>query len=230
MEKIKLFCLPFAGGTKYSYSGFQKVAPPHLELIPLDLPGRGKRLMEACLTNVADMVTDVMPTIRSHADQPYALYGHSLGSLLAYLITLQMQKEKLPMPMRLILTGRGGASVKRKDAPKYLLPRSEFIQSLREMGGMSDVLESDELMEFFEPILRADLQAAETYVYEAAKPFDVPITVMIGDGEEISQEEAMAWQQESTLPIDLRILPGNHFFILDHEHEIMKIIGEQLVI
>lgn len=228
MKKIILFCLPYAGGNKYSYTGFQKFAPPHIELIPLDLPGRGKRLNEECLTTSAQMVADILPVIRENAGHPYAIYGHSLGSLLAYLVTHKIVEENLPLPKRLILTGRGGASVKRTDTPRYQLPKEAFIEALREMGGMDDVLESEELMEFFEPILRADLQAAETYEYQASLPFDVPITVMIGDKEGITEEDASAWQKETTQPIDLNILPGNHFFIFDHEQEIMKRIGEQL--
>lgn len=228
MKKINLFCLPYAGGNKYSYAGFQKFAPPHIELITLDLPGRGKRLNEACLTHAVKMVADILPIIREKAGDPYAIYGHSLGSLLAYLVTHKIVEENLPRPQRLFLTGRGGASVKRTDPPRYLLPKEAFSEALREMGGMDDVLESEELMEFFEPILRADLQAAETYEYQEITPFDVPLTVMIGNQEEITVEEANAWQKETTQPIDLHILPGNHFFIFDHEQEIMRLIGQQL--
>ncbi|MDZ4679099.1 MAG: thioesterase domain-containing protein [Saprospiraceae bacterium] len=228
MKNTVLFCIPFAGGNKYSYTGFQRIAPSHLELIALELPGRGKRLTEECLTHVDQMVADILPIIRQHAGQPYAIYGHSLGSLLAYLVAKKIIKENLPRPLRLILTGRGGASVKRMDTPRYLLEKEAFIESLREMGGMSEVLESEELMEFFEPIIRADLQAAETYEYEAATPFDIPVTVMIGDGEGITIEEANAWQSETTSPIVLNVFPGNHFFIFDHEQEIMQIIGDQL--
>ena len=44
----------------------------------------------------------------------------------------------------------------------------------------------------------------------------------------INEEEAMAWQQETTRPIDVRWFSGGHFFILDHTAEIMRLIGQKL--
>lgn len=229
MKKINLFCFPYAGGTQYSYAGLKKHCPPEVEWHSIDLPGRGRRISEKLLTSVHDMVRDILPLIKSKAHEPYAIYGHSMGSLLGFLITKEILKANLPPPIRLIVSGRGGPSVKKRDDMKYLLPKDQFIVALKEMGGMDDVLESEELMEFFEPILRADLEAAETYQPQPNIPFNVPITVLIGEKEEVTEEEGKAWQLETTLPIEYKCFPGNHFFILDFEKEIMDMIAGHLL-
>ncbi len=229
MKKINLFCLPYAGGTQYSYAGFKKYCPPEIVWHSIDLPGRGKRIREELLTTVYQMVKDILPKIKAKAHEPYAIYGHSMGSLLGYLLTHEMVKAQLPPPVRLIVSGRGAPTVPKRSDMKYQLKGEDFRQALRDMGGMDEVLQSEELMEFFEPILRADLEAAETYEQVESKPFDVPLTVLIGAGEAVSEEEGRAWQKESTVPIDFRIFPGNHFFINDHEEQIMNLIAEQIL-
>ncbi|MEM1319022.1 MAG: alpha/beta fold hydrolase [Bacteroidota bacterium] len=229
MNKIRLFCFPFAGGSQYSFNGFVKHAPENLVLHPLDLPGRGRRLGEACLTNMEDLVRDALPSIEPYAHQPYAIYGHSMGSLLGLLVARRIFREQLPPPLALILSGRGAPSVRHGRPPKYLLPRPQFIARLKEMGGDTQVFEDEKLMEFFEPILRADMQAGETYIYENHPPMDIPITLLIGSEEGISDEEVQGWQKESRFPLDVITMPGNHFFILDHEQAIMELIARKLI-
>lgn len=228
MKKIKIFCIPFAGGSQFSYLGYRKEAISNLELLLLDLPGRGKRLDEKCLTDIHAMTDDVFQNVVANIKEPYAIYGHSMGGLIAFLLTKKIIKKGITPPLKLYLTGRGGPSVIRKDEMKHTLPREAFIQTLKDLGGMDHILADHSLIEFFEPILRADLQAAERYQYTKEKPFDIPITVLIGEDEKITLEEASAWQAETTHPLTLKQLPGNHFFIFQHEKEIMEMIFREL--
>ncbi|HMQ90016.1 MAG TPA: alpha/beta fold hydrolase [Flavilitoribacter sp.] len=229
MKKITLFALPFAGGSRYSYAEFKNYLPEFIDLVSLELPGRGRRITEECLSGVREMTEDLLSAIRSETAGRYAFYGHSLGSLMAFLLTREIIREGLNPPVALILSGRSGPSEKRRLPMIHDLPKDEFLSSLREMGGMPDVLlENEELMEFFEPIIRADLKAAETYVYEPAPPFNVPVSVMIGADEGIADSEAKAWQKETSVPIRFSKFPGHHFFIMDHADTVINEISEFL--
>ena len=230
MKKIKLFCIPFAGGSQFSYSGYRRKAPSNLELVLLDLPGRGKRLDEECLTDIFDLTNDVFNNVVDKIKEPYAIYGHSMGSLISFLLTKKIIKDGITPPLKLFLTGRGGPSIIRENDLKHCLPGDEFIKTLKDFGGMDHILDNHGLMEFFEPILRADLQAAELFKYKKEEPLDIPITVIIGRDEEITLEEARAWQNETTRPLTLKELPGNHFFIFQYEKEIMEMISKDLAL
>jgi surfactin synthase thioesterase subunit len=229
MSKVKLFCLPFAGGSRYSYNGYVKSAPSNLLVVPVELPGRGLRFNEELLVSAHTMVDDLFQQISGDLNQPYAIYGHSMGTLLGYLLTKRILKEKLRKPQHLFFSGRGGPSVKYDEPPRYALPKSEFVKKLRELGGSPDeVLEDDGLIDFFEPILRADFKAVETFEYEASEPFDIPITVMIGTNEKTNYEQAMAWKKETVSEVTVRQFPGKHFFIFQFEKEVIKIISKNL--
>ena len=221
--------LPFAGGSVYSYNGILKYLPDHIRAKSLELPGRGRRSNEALLTNLHDMVDDLLPEILDESDHPFAIYGHSMGTLLGYLIANKLVLENKSLPKCIFLTGRGGPTIPKKDRYNHLLPKDDFIRKLESLGGCPpEVLNDPYLMEYFEPIIRADFEAVEVYQHRARKPLDLPIYVITGTEENISDDEIDAWQKETTYELKKEKLAGDHFFILDHEEELARMISMAL--
>ena len=228
--KVNLFCFPFAGGSKYSYNNYVKLANKNIKVIPMDYPGRGLRFKEPLLTVLKPIIDDCFETIKDKLQEPYAFYGHSMGTMVSYLLIKRIIKEGLPQPLHLFVSGRGGPSVIYAEQARHLLPRDKFRSQLREMGGSPDeVLNDEDLMSFFEPILRADFEALENYIHDGTNdPFDIPITVMFGTQERVTFEQATTWQKETKHKIDLRQFEGKHFFIFDHSQKIMEIVAQKL--
>ena len=224
--KITLFCLPFAGGGSHSYREFQRYADDHVRVIALDLPGRGKRFAEPLLYNLHGMVDDAFAQIKDRLDGAYAIYGHSLGACIGHLLVKRIIRERYPMPLHLVVSGREGPSVRGKGNNWRLLPRADFLEVLKRFEGTtSEVIENRELMDLFEPVLRADFEALATYSYGKGLPFDVPITVMRGKDENVTRADALRWQDETTKKITLLEFPGGHFFIFRHAREIVRILS-----
>lgn len=229
MSLINLFCLPYAGGSLYSYNNYAKSAPGHIKVIPVEIPGRGSRYKEKLLTDLESVIDDIFEQIRDRIHEPYGLYGHSMGTLLGFMLTKRIIQENLNKPLHLFFTGCVAPSVDLDEPIRYLLPKAEFITTIRELGGCPDeILEDNDLMNFFEPILRADFQAVETYKYCETNPFDVPIDIMIGTEEKFTYKQALQWQKETTAKVEVRQFPGKHFFIFDYHSEIMKIMTQKL--
>ncbi len=228
-QRVNLICLPFSGASVYSYRNLTKHVADFINVIPVELPGRGKRTSEPLLSDIQSMADDVFLQIKTPTMSPYAFYGHSLGALLGYLLVKRILDEKLPPPRHLFFSGRAGPSVQDKDKDIYALPKKEFIQKLKEYDGSPrEILNDDSIMGFFEPILRADFKAIASYVYKKSAPFEIPITVMIGTNENTTYQEALKWQDETSGGISVRQFPGGHFFIFQHSPEIGKIITHTL--
>ena len=51
---------------------------------------------------------------------------------------------------------------------------------------------------------------------------------MIGTDDEIAEDEAMQWQQETTRPLRIVRFPGDHFFIFQHWREIRRLFADCL--
>jgi surfactin synthase thioesterase subunit len=229
-QKITLYCLPFAGGHAHSYRDFQAHMADFIFVKALDLPGRGRRLREPLLIDIEAMADDVFHRIQADIDgKPYAIYGHSMGALLGNILTKRILSTNLSAPLHLFFSGREASSIC-EDSPKHNLSEKAFIAHLHEMGGFpSEILTNTALMEFFEPILRADFKASETYIYKAVPPFDIPITLLHGmNDKEYPYADLFPWQQETRQPISIKQFPGDHFFIFEHLFQIGQLISKTL--
>ena len=93
-----------------------------------------------------------------------------------------------------------------------------------------EILESDDILSFLEPILRTDFKVSETYAYEDRRALNIPLTIITGTEEDMKSEDILLWQKESNLPVDFKQMPGGHFFILDHKEQLLEIISKKLII
>jgi surfactin synthase thioesterase subunit len=229
--KITLYCLPFAGGNALSYRDFQSHVSKEIQIMPLDLPGHGKRIKEPLLTEIETIVSDLFAQIKTDIKhQPYAIYGHSMGSLTGYLLSKHILSSGYPTPRHLFFSGKNGPSKKSDKPDKHRLAKKDFLDNINELGGMPrEILEHAELMDFFEPILRADFKAIETYFYQATSPMNIPITLLQGlTDQEVSESGLQAWQEETLQPISLKKFKGGHFFIFDHLPEMGQLFSHIL--
>ena len=228
-DEVNLICFPYAGGSKYSYRSFEAVIPRGINLIPLELPGRGDRVNERLLIDINAMVEDLLGQMNRYTNKPYILYGHSMGGILAYLVAKRISNDNIHLPECLVITGCEGPSVK-NDAQKArsLLPSVEFFEELKTLGGIPDEILKDEgIREFFEPILRADLKAIEGFKYRKSIRLNVPICIIFGVEEDISLEEASSWVDESNSRVEIFQFPGDHFFIFKYEKKLMEVIEKK---
>lgn len=199
-----------------------------INVIPLDLPGRGGRFNDSLLSDMDSMVDDVFSQVKDDLYTPCAIYGHSLGALLGYLLIKRIIKEDLPVPLYAFFSGREAPTVPEKDH-FHKLPKAEFIKKIESYEGTPDsVLENKDLIELVEPILRADFKAIETYSHKVESPFDVPIMVMIGLEEDVNYDDALKWQDETTKKIIIKQFPGKHFFIFDHAAQVCRLFSKTL--
>lgn len=228
---MKIFCLPYAGGNKYSYRELEDAAPSSYNFITLDYPGRVPRIKEPLISDASELVEDLFKQIRTQINNDeYVIYGHSMGGLLGYLLTRKLIDNNYNAPMHLIITGTSGPSAfEKREKKRHLLPQKEFIQEMKDLDGIpEEILDAEELMSFFEPILRSDFKVCETYIHEESEPLNIPITVMYGTEEDMEEEDVMLWQKETNFEIDFKKLEGKHFFIFKKKKEVFDIIAKNL--
>lgn len=227
---MHLFCIPYAGGNAWSYRALERFVSPGITLEGLELPGRGRRGLEPLRASLDELADDVFSQITARGvTGRYAIYGHSMGALLAYLATHRLLGAGLKAPEALFLSG-SSAPATMPVRERHRLPPAEFVTMLRELGGCPpQVLENTELLEFFEPILRADFKAVETWRPPVLPRLDLPFVVIGGDRDEVTSAEIQAWTTETTGPCQVLELDGDHFFILQHWETIGTAIQRQLL-
>ena len=224
MKKKQLFLLHFAGGNYYS---FQFMLPylKDFEVVPVELPGRGKRMTENLLRDrdlaARDLYKQVTQKLRS---SEFILYGHSMGAYLALRVCALLEQAG-KTPSYLVVSGNPGPGVG-PERKRYLLSRDKFVLELRKLGGFPpDLLEDEAFFTLYEPILRADFEIAESRHQVEEPVINVPIYAIMGDKEETSDKIAN-WQRFTTSGFDFELLAGNHFFIHDHPKRMGDILNQ----
>ena len=79
--RLRLFCLPHSGASASVYARWRRVLPDWLQVCPLELPGRGRRMDEPLQRDIKALAAQLADEISRDLDGPYALFGHSLGGL-----------------------------------------------------------------------------------------------------------------------------------------------------
>jgi surfactin synthase thioesterase subunit len=232
MEKVSLFCLPFAGGNKRSYRLFQERTPSFINIVSLEYPGRGARIRENFASNANELVDDLYSQIKNLISRgKYAIYGHSLGGLVGFLLARKIISWERYPPMHLFVTGTSGpSSTSRLEKQFHSMKKEDFFEQIKSFGGLpEEILKDEEMLDFFEPILRADFKLSETYIHENREPLPVPFTVITGAEESLEEQDIQLWQSESTFSVDFIKMKGYHFFILENADPIMKVISKKIL-
>jgi medium-chain acyl-[acyl-carrier-protein] hydrolase len=226
----RLFCVPYAGGSPLVFSDWPLDLPPDVEVGLIQLPGRGMRLSQPPFTKVEPLVESLVQALHPFLDKPFAFYGHSMGGLICFELSRALRLKFNLEPEVLFVSGRQAPPLRDRTAATYDLPERQFINELGHLNGTPpEVLEQPELMKLLVPLLRADFELCQTYVYQPGPPLACALSVFGGvDDSEVNQEELEGWREFTTGPFSLRMLPGDHFFIRTARTQLLRLISQDL--
>jgi medium-chain acyl-[acyl-carrier-protein] hydrolase len=227
---VRLFCLPYAGGSAAAYRDWHALAPDGVQVCPLELPGRGGRIAEPPfirLRPLADVIADVLTP---HLNRPYALFGHSMGGLLAFELTRTLRRRELPLPVHLFVSASAAPGSPRTRPAIHAAPDADVFSELVLLGGTPrEILDDEELMELTLPIIRADFTAVETYEHRREPPLPVPLTVFGGTDDPLVPVRSLdGWREQTSAGARLRLLPGDHFFVHSAAAEVTAAVAAAL--
>lgn len=227
---VRLFCLPYAGGGALTYRPWASALSSAADVWAVQLPGRETRIQEPLYVRATPLVAELASALEPHLDRPYALFGHSMGALLAFALARELRHRRTVPPQYLFLSGCRAPQVPARDPPLHRLPEPELRQVLRELAGTPEaVLRSDLLMEIFSPILRADMELVETYDYRDEPPLACPISAFGGRADRrVTEADLEAWRAHTAQRYELRMFDGNHFFLHTCQSQLTRAIAEDL--
>lgn len=229
MEKTKLFCIPYSGGMAGVYYKWKKELGSQYDLCPLETAGHGRRIKEAFYTDVAAAAEDLSQIIMENIgpETPYAIYGHSLGSLLAFETYFALKEKGAPEPKHIFFSGREAPDDQDEKTEYYKLPEKEFLAMVDVYGGNTNsVLSDKELLNVFVPILRSDFRLSETYEYVPhSSKIKCDFTVVNGTEDFSALTKDMTrWKAFAEGKCNFEHIKGNHFFITENVADTVAMI------
>jgi len=228
--ELKMFCFPYAGGTALVFKKWADLLPSTVEVISVELPGRGVRLREPAHVSLPPLIDELEEVIWPLLDKPFVFFGHSMGALIAFELARTLRRKYDHEPRALFVSGCRGPQTPRSEPITYNLPHDEFIDELIKMDGTpKEVIEHAELMELMIPLLRADFQLVQTYTYLPDAPLRCPITIYGGlQDNHVPRELLPRWKELTSSRCWLHMLPGDHFFVRSSQAQLLKLLTHEL--
>ncbi len=228
--RLRLFCLPYAGGAASAYRTWEDGLPADVEVSPVQLPGRGARFREPSCRHLGDLVPALADGVAPLLDRPFALFGHSMGAVVAFELVRELRRRGAPAPVLLAVSGRQAPRRPEPEPPFSHLPDAEFLEELRRRydGIPPEVLAERELLQLLLPTLRADVEALEGYVYAVDAPLACPISCFGGEDDRVTVADLEAWCDETSAPVNVRRFRGGHFFVETARGEVLGALAQDL--
>jgi medium-chain acyl-[acyl-carrier-protein] hydrolase len=228
--QTRLFCLPHAGGGASFYRPWSAATRPSVQVAAIQLPGRENRLAEPRFDRMGALLPALLDGIRKHLDRPFAIFGHSMGALVAFELTRALRREGLPQPTHLFLSAHRAPQLPDRRPSMHQLSDDEFREALRNLEGTpEEVLTHPELMDLLMPLLRADFALCETYAYMPEAPLDVPLT-MFGGNEDpyVTREELDAWRETTRAAARVQMFRGHHHYLQQEMRAVIDSVNRAL--
>lgn len=213
--RIRLVCLPFAGGGASVYHRLPELLPPSIEVLAVQLPGREDRAREAPPGDVAGLARACAVALRPYLGTPFALYGHCAGALLAYEVAHEIAQRFGVWPSLLVAGAQPAPHLAVTRAPLHKLPDAELLDTIRQRGGLPEaVLRRPELLEVLLPLLRSDFALWEQYLPSHRDLLPCPVLAVRGREDQLVEaEDARAWERHTAAGCSEQVVDGGHYFI-----------------
>jgi surfactin synthase thioesterase subunit len=146
-------------------------------------------------------------------DQPFAVFGHSLGAVVAAEFVRVLQTRGMS-PTHLFVSSRPPHRSTTRQL--HQLPDLDFISAMNEryQGIPKEILAEEDLLMLLLPALRADVEALETFSHANGAKLTCPITAYGGDSDPtVSRLDLEAWNNETISSCRIRMFVGDHFYL-----------------
>ncbi|MCF1760123.1 thioesterase domain-containing protein, partial [Pseudomonas aeruginosa] len=149
-----------------------------------------------------------------------------LGALLACEVLYALRELGCPTPLGFFACGTAAPSRRAEYDRGFAEPKSDagLIAALRDLQGTrEEVRGTRELRSLPLPTLRADSLLCGSYRHQLRPPLACPIRTLGGREDKASEEQLLAWAEETRSGFGLELFDGGHFFIHQREAEVLAV-------
>jgi len=227
---IQLICFSFAGGGASVFSNWQELLQPAIQIRPVQLPGRENRFSETPVNNINSLLTDLVELTRPLTEKNWAVFGHSMGALIAVELAARLCSEaNCNPPEHIFVSGKVPIHLPLQKPLIGMLDNEALLVQLQIRYGIEESSEQLELTKLMLDTIRADIQLVESHQRPNPIKFSCPLTALQGISDIcLTEREMQLWQQYTDAGFNLIKLPGDHFYLQASRVQIVAAINQAL--
>ena len=227
--RLRLVCFPHAGAGATAYRAWADLLPPDVELLSVCYPGRQDRFGEPFAASVDALAAGVTNALAPLTGTPFALFGHSMGALVAYEVAVRLEQAHEIVPRQLFVSGRWTPD--REDTRNlHLADDDALIAEMTRLGnGELDIFTFTELRDLMLSVLRADYRVLFEHPRRALTTVSAPIVAYSGDRDPgCAPDDVAGWARATSARFELRVFPGDHFYLVPRAADLVRDLTTRL--
>jgi medium-chain acyl-[acyl-carrier-protein] hydrolase len=197
----------------------------------LQLAGREARFRETALDDLDAVVADLWSAVQAETSGPFALFGHSFGSLVAFELAHEIRRRTGREPVHFFVSASPAPQARQVRTPLSDLADAEFVAEIAaRYGGMpAAILQDADYLAVILPALRADFRMLERYRCAARDVLACPISVFVGAADSIIPPSSLeGWADHTRAEFSLDVIDGDHFYLQAQRVELAGRIKQKL--
>ncbi|MBN3722582.1 thioesterase II family protein [Burkholderia sp. Ac-20379] len=235
---VQLFCLAHAGGAVSLYRRWQQALPHGVELVPLELPGHGTRRTVPPIAQWPALLETMRAELQARRDpeRAFALFGHSMGSLIAYELIHALREHGGGTPVWFGASASVAPSLRVRETHWLECTHDQLVARLRSLGGTPEaLLRERDFIEMLLPLFRADFHLCGMYPSTFPGPsqrplLDCPVTVLTGrdDANTADAAKLAGWRDTTRGDCTFHAFAGGHFYLETGPGPVLAQVAESL--
>jgi surfactin synthase thioesterase subunit len=172
---------------------------------------------------------DLAEAIAPLVDRPYALYGHSLGALVAFEVARALRRRGLPEPVVLFV---GAIHAPQLPDPFPAGDRLTDVTTLARLGmldALAPLLADRQLIDELRPTIQSGIDRLKRYRMVEERPLGSRIVAMGGSRDAIVGADHLdGWRAHSRGGFEHLVFEGGHLFHQEQAAEVVAAIAARI--
>lgn len=201
------------------------MVPSGVDIVPIQLPGRERRVREPfeySLFNMAEHIADTIEKISADGT-PFSVFGHSMGEIIAFETVKLLEKRNInPVKCFISATDLRGISALKSVSE---MNEDELLKLVSVYGAAQDLQSMKRFPQYFTlfmRIIRADFMMLENYNMDITEKISTPvIAIYFEDDKLVNCKNMKFWESMTVSDFLIVNFPGGHFFLFDDSRSLV---------
>lgn len=229
--KVNMFCFPPAGSGAVIYYPWKRHVAEWINIIPVEYPGHGAKVKQELINEPEVLAKVMLQDLSDSANQPFILFGHSVGAALLWRVVELLSPEQLSNLKLIVVSSRPEYEFIRDMPEKHALTQQDILGELKKYNNFpQEILNHQDTLNFFLKIIRNDFHLSDRMLHDHIAKKNIPLLAVYGvDDPDIPDIDCMnGWKNHSEKWLGAYALEGDHFYFRNEKsmHKMLGIISD----